>query len=346
MSYMILGFMLGQPPTEAIEELFLKYRTALTTGRLTIAGETNFPGMGIKQRKWIRRVWYDRDHFRCDHTSLVPPDGRTIYCENGERENHYVYFEERSLDPKYELRIMPLRIQTMALPPNTSRVGETEHKFDPRALGTFTGSFYHFSGVKLATLARTDRGPATWERTVWKGKVAWTKSFQLKHGPVKRMTYVPEQGNSLVKAELTDETTYQFVEAEPRKFGAKGTWFPGKLVCQRMERGELIENYTLEISNGEFNEPIPSQTFKLLGMDIPPKTPMSVHTPGDNGIYYWDGKKIAPVERKTEPKEVDKAPEDASPRRNGMATLSVSFGLLGAIAVGAYCYRVKCSSKR
>jgi hypothetical protein len=54
-------------PAEDGEAQLLKYRTALTSGRMTISGRNRRPAHGL-DKQWVRRIWYDDKHFRCDYT--------------------------------------------------------------------------------------------------------------------------------------------------------------------------------------------------------------------------------------------------------------------------------------
>ena len=117
MFFLLLAFWASDIDGEDREGLFRKYRENLTSGTLKVSCTMQAPGLGWNQKKWVQRIWFDKAHFRVDHTSLEEPGKfREIYCENCQLENYYVHFNEKHLGSK----IFPITIQTLKIP---ERVG-------------------------------------------------------------------------------------------------------------------------------------------------------------------------------------------------------------------------------
>jgi hypothetical protein len=336
--------MIGQlPPTEDAEHAFLGYRQELSTGRLTVSGVVQATKPISISQKWTKKIWFDGKKYRCDQIDEDRGNFRTVYCEHCERENAYVYFDESKVDPTS--RAYPVTIQTIDYPKNAPRLG-AGLKLDPRAIGTSTQSILHLHHVTLSqVIGRTDRSEPLWEKAKWKDHDALVVTYTLNHGPIMRMTYVPDMGNSLVMTELTHNNANgriakRVVESEPRKFGTKGSWFPWRVSGQFAENGAIVEQYSLEISDVAFMEGINPNVFALSGMNIPPATLIQMVTPDKNGTHRWDGKRIVPAKSDPGITHVDKSPEGILPRdQHWLSALSVSLALLGCSAFGVFYYR-------
>jgi hypothetical protein len=347
---LLLMCALGQiAPKEDCELQLLKYRMALTSGKMTISGKVLRPALG-KEDEWIKKIWYDPNHYRCDHFSDKGGKSvRLIYCEECELPGCYVYLDGEALfNPK--LKRVPLIIQTLNLPKRVGRYGQ-ELKLDPRVIGIGAFRFDTYRVLKLSRfLGRTDLARHSWERTMWQGKEAWIATSVQKDGFKIRATFVPALANIMVRCEFDGQgpkrggvatVVHQVMKAEPRQFGTKHIWFPGKVVSQQFEDGKLQGAYELEISDAAFNEPLPADTFRLASMNVPAGTPVNLMTPQSGGRpYMWDGKKVVPAKQDFKVAYPDLPPEEERGGvRRWLLPASIVLALLGLVGVGSYYYR-------
>ena len=84
------------------------------------------------------------------------------------------------------------------------------------------------------------------------------------------------------------------------------------------------------------NEPLPSDIFKLAGMDIPPDTRVTaLSPPGGLGYYIWDGKKIELIDGHPD------VPRASSNRRKVLLGISIVCAVIAAALCCRDYYRRK-----
>lgn len=326
---------------EEVEQAFVKERSALISGRLTIQGEVETTVPRPFKEKWKRFFWFTPDRFRCEKITIGKQDSfRQIFCENCERDGYFVYFDERHLQPGS--RTNPIVIQPLNL-----AKGWSDIKFDPRIIGISSQSLHAYYLLTLSnTIGRTDRTPPVLEKVRWKDRDAYQVSYKLKKtDALVRTTYVPDMGYSIVRSELDaiynnpHMTFKRIMEAEPAKFGKTQVWFPRTVSMQRFINGNKVEQFFLEVTDAAFNEAIPAKTFKLIDMAIPAGAGIDLMYPEAQGYYFWDGQKIVQDKRPQVLRQDLPPPEANKGWQSWYFGLSISLATVGVSLVMVYYFR-------
>jgi len=334
------------------ESLFNEYRLSFNSGHVVLSYTVEKSGQ--TRREGTYSIWYSGKQYRCDHAESGKPLTRVVYCENCERENHYVHLDAALLRP--ESRSVPLTVQLMKST-DGGRLG-ADFRFDPKLVGVGPSSPDTYGQIKLSDLlCRTDRTKPTWEKTLWRGKNASKMAYQMNGGASFHwITFVPEMANSIVKREFEvrsqrpDGTSLPIkltMECELAQFGVKGLWYPREVHIRHRRGDAITEDSKLVINEAKFNEAIPASTFTLAGMDIPVGTEVNLLAPGASGHYIFDGKTIA---RGSSPMRLiyqDKPPsEPGAWSRSWFSILSITLGAMAILAFGLFFYRARSASAK
>lgn len=336
-SLLLCCALVGQvPQAERIDSEFLKYRERIKSGNLTMNVEVSRPNENLVE-KWHTEIWFADGRYRCDYRFFDNPNQsrREVYCENCERSDYYVHFDEKCLT-----------LQRMKPPGGGARLGD-RLKFDPRILGICISSPYTFDSIRLHEMVgRSDRKNVSVESADWQGKKSWRVSYELANGAQVSDLFVPEMGHCLVERHWAYSVMrdggkvemLHIVKSEPKEQGKAKLWFPHKVECRKLQDGMVVDESRMTSIEANFNEPVSAELFKVSGMKVPPKTRASYLVPGAEGRYYWDGKAFV-KEQIARISDVPSKDPGSGGGSKWLAGAAISLACLGLGAFGVYWLR-------
>ena len=243
-----------------------------------------------------------------------------LKCRNCEKEGQFIRFINQGKPVYMEYGTMP----------GDGRRGDGNYRnlflIDPRVLGLMATTAGVLHPYQLdSILATTDRTPPTLEKNKWNGKDAFIVRFEAKSGPKIKyaLWIVPSMDYSVVQSAKESEdgsgTKYaSILKCEMEKYGKPGTWFPKSYAAEDVSVGKTLWREKMELSDVTINEPLPANTFKLAGMNIPVGWPIyGSALPDKRKRYKWDGSKIVESDSpkaKDQPKSSSAAPTNGTPR--------------------------------
>lgn len=336
------------PSAEKALELAIKQRQSITkfAGTFKFVRDESAPKKaGAKEFSTVsaRRFWLDGIQLREDR--FVADRIQSIQCRNCEKAGQFIRFHNVKIGAN------PVMIELGTMPGDGVK-GDPNYRnlffTDPRVFGlqpSISGVLHAF---KIDTmLGRADRTPPILEKTKWNGYDAYIIRFVLTTGDKAKYAYwlVPAMDYSVVRVDGESESmgrkTSLSLKSEMERHGKPGIWFPKSYVAESHIDGKLAWSDTVSVTDVTINQPLPADTFRLAGMNIPAGWPIKGSAlPDKTKQYEWDGKKI--VERgapkgKAPPDEASSAPPGSSQR--GLFLTGAGVLALGGTVALALAYR-------
>jgi hypothetical protein len=167
-------------------------------------------------------------------------------------------------------------------------------------------------------------------RESWKGMDCQRIDYSLTKGVRVHIWVVPAWGPSVGRIEMENEVAgrhyVESIESDNHQFGTANIWFPQSCVYESLRDGKSVEKEEVKVEVQSLNEPLPADTFRLAGMDIPVGWPISGYRL--EGMSTWDGKEI-------EAKEPPAPPLAPVPRNSGwkLAVGAILLAIVAAMAI-------------
>jgi hypothetical protein len=175
--------------------------------------------------------------------------------------------------------------------------------------------FHHRIDSILGEMNRTK--PAL-ERARWKEHDCYIIRYTnlMKSKPKVAIWVVPSMDHSVVRIEVESSSdgdhSKTWIESDLKRYGKAGIWYPTSCTYANYKNGNLHQRELIEISEATLNEPIAPDTFRMIGMDIPPGTPVSGSALPPRR-HLWDGRAIV---RQAMPAVPESPPPQSSANRS------------------------------
>lgn len=332
LTFVPLLLCLGQlPEHDSVEVAAKAYRQRIKQGTLVIRSEFESSQFGAR-RVHVRKIWFEPARYRIDVYSTDNQD-RVVYCENCEKENHYVYYDSTAINTNSYALVFGLH-----------RKGANRHgqrfKLDPRLIGLVPAPSSSYENYTTGSiLARSDREDVSTRATEHNGEKAIVHEFCWSGAPEARLqlTFVKAWGPSLVRLVTTVHAKkWQYeLRSEYQQHGVGKLWFPKHVTYQKTEGGRVVEKETLTVEEADFDVTPPAAVFHLAGMDLPANLDAQIIGLDAPGRHIWDGNSIVKNDREAFAQRFpDIPPHTASPLwRNNYVIAAVALFLLGAVLV-------------
>jgi hypothetical protein len=284
----LLNLLLPAPSSGAVVDIerdVVAYRRAIHQMDVTWDETTTFykDGKATEVMPRISHIWLDEQRLRLDVTLKYPGDSqmqREVVCRNCEADDLSMHFYK----PGVALQFRPL--------------AKSNEPFlvDPRLMGLAPCSSPNLSKWHFESfLGRQDRSDVTSEEGTLNSRPCRIIKYRTLDGVNIRAWIVPEWGPSVAKWEqdsrFPEQHVFSVVECSYRRDSSSQIWYPETYAYRRMFNDKLQEEEHTKITVHSINTPIPSETFRLIGMDIPPGT--LVTGPPDTSLSGdWNGKSI------------------------------------------------------
>jgi hypothetical protein len=343
---LVVAATLSQGPTaDEVLKLAIKQRQAITRFSGTLRFRVEEPESNrAKEFERTYRFWLDAIQLRQDE--LSGEQVLAINCRNCEKKGQYIRCPTMNKDERAKVSI------EFGSMPGEGRKGDANYHnmflLDPRVIGLqaeTVGVLHHY---KLDTeLGRTDRGPATLEKTKWNGHETYLIRFVVKTTKVKYSFWiVPTMDHSVVRIDCEGEGKYlKTVKCDMDRYGKPATWFPKSYVAELVVDGKLRWRDSMDLSDAKINEPVPASAFQLSGMGIPEGWPLNGSAlPFKSKKGTWDGQKLIEAEIRTKKsappkKELSVAPSDLTPPRGLLLGVGAVMAMVGAIALTLFFWK-------
>lgn len=288
LSTVLLGLLLPAPSpstTLDIERDVVAYRRAIHQMDVTWDQTITFykEGKAASAMPRVSHIWLDEPRLRVDVRLKYPGASETqreVICRNCEADDTSMHF----FRPGVALLFKPMA------------KSDEPMLVDPRLMGLAPCnspnlSKWHFESF----LGREDRENVSSEEGTLNGRPCRVIKYRTLEGVNIRAWIVPEWGPSVAKFEqdsrFPELHSFSVVECSYRRDPSSQIWYPETYAFRRLLNDQLKEEEHTKVTVHSINTPIPAETFRLIGMDIPPAT--LIAGPPDTSLSgEWNGKSI------------------------------------------------------
>jgi len=291
-------FLLSQvePPTfERMEKASLAARRAIHTAHVVLSLAESAPNRGQEVRTCQWEIWADGGKIRGDRVCTPSPDGglRVVHIRNCEKPDWGFEFVDRlGLAAQFGpiTSESNIRLYAAVHPRHFGYIGsELIDTADPGFEGAFGVPAQGSTVVAAVRVGESICWKLTWVRGAGEGKVDFAAVVD------------PTRGYNLVSHECSagpaDNRQVQRTISELQLWGT--TWYPKRIVFEKLLKGEVIQREVATISAASFNKKIPGDTFTRAGAKLPARTYIQVDSGRQKSGFWDDGKMTPPVPKPT-----------------------------------------------
>jgi hypothetical protein len=291
-SFFALGFVITHQNLPSAGEVLnqaLEQRRAIVTASLTADCSSEDIAKKTNNREVVK-LFMDHDKFRKDVLILPKNVGSpTISCMNCEKDRHYlVYFGETA--------------GTLVRKLEFGKLGDKHNGLlfvaDPRVIGLSSPTVAAMQSSKIDSILGSV-GQAN--PTIKLDKVAEHNCYVIQAtvpGQVVRsisIWIVPEFGYNVTRIEsiyqLDGSKLKSTIETELSQYCQPPIWFP-KSVSEIINKDDkVISHNTMVLTDVQLNCELPTDTFNIKGMSIPPGMRVTGSVYGSR-THIWDGSEI------------------------------------------------------
>jgi hypothetical protein len=278
-----------------VEKAVLDYRRAIQPGHVVLTEKQELNGVPDPQRDRTTKVWFDGKQIRADIMLRYKKDEafhREVNCRNCEFDGYYVLLLEEKLDNK------PVALALHPMGDNVSP-DSSYAVLDPRLLGMVVDNSANLALARSrldSYVGAPGREQVSIRRELWKGMDSQRIDYRFPPASAVREWVVPAWGPSVgrieVEADVNGHHHHDWVESEYQQVGKAGVWFPRICTHESWTDGKLTDREVVDVEVLSLNEPLPADTFRLAGMNIPVGWPVTGFR--EEGMSTWDGKKVVP----------------------------------------------------
>ncbi|MFH1417699.1 MAG: hypothetical protein ABII12_05360 [Planctomycetota bacterium] len=171
--------------------------------------------------------------------------------------------------------------------------------FDPRLIGMVPCDYGVLGYNHLESfVGRPDRKNCAVSKEAIDTRNVWKIEYDIEGGARARMWISPDEGYSLVRAELEapdgDAIIKDSITCQVEHHQEADVWFPKVVLWKRHYKGEIVDEQELTVERASFNQSIDPTVFTFKGLQVPPGTVLNELPRPPGRTRVWDGLKVVP----------------------------------------------------